>query len=542
MRRNLSFALALLSTAIWVAVLGGSSGAAAMTFTVNTTDDTVNGACDATHCSLREAILAANNAPGTEADTIAFDIPGDGPHVIAPTSALPTITGPVVIDGYCGTCDGATPATDTAPATLTIQIDGHSIGDVFILQGSGSTIRGLAIGGMSDTAITAGGTGGHHIEGNYLGLDLTGEVALGGFHGVHLDSPANVVGGSTPAARNVISGFESHAVDVHITGTGGAANVITGNFIGTDKDGVSDLGSGRNGVKVDRTSVTVIGGGGLQFANVIAFNHEDGINVEDGTRNAILMNSIFDNLGLGIDLEPGGVTPNDDGDADSGSNDRQNFPVLSETSGNAVVQGSLNSLPNAAYTLFFFGSPSCDESGNGEGKRPLGTAQAMTDAQGDAAFTATVATPFTAGEFLTATATDGSGNSSEFSPCFQVPALPIIKISNASVVEGAGGSRNTTGFAPLRPAEFIVTLSRPAAGAVTVRFATANGTAKSPADFQATSGKITFAAGQRKRTIVVKVKDDGTHEGNETFFVNLSKATGAGIADKQGKGTIKDDD
>ena len=82
--------------------------AQAATFTVNSTADPGDGVCDASECTLREAISAANAGSGT--DTIAFNIPGDGPHTIRPTSALPTITDPVIIDGY--TQPGASPNTN----------------------------------------------------------------------------------------------------------------------------------------------------------------------------------------------------------------------------------------------------------------------------------------------------------------------------------------------------------------------------------------------------------------------------------------------
>jgi CSLREA domain-containing protein len=80
--------------------------AAALTLTVTKTADTNDGACDA-DCSLREAIVAANAAAG--ADTIAFNIPGAGPHTIAPASALPTITQPLTIDGFSQPVPARTP-------------------------------------------------------------------------------------------------------------------------------------------------------------------------------------------------------------------------------------------------------------------------------------------------------------------------------------------------------------------------------------------------------------------------------------------------
>ena len=91
---------------------------------------------------------------------------------------------------------------------------------------------------------------------------------------------------------------------------------------------------------------------------------------------------------------------------------------------------------------------------------------------------------------------------------------------------------------------FTVTLSRAATSPVTVRFATANGTAVAgPArDYMATRGMLTFAPGQTSRTITVTVRDDTLVEADETFFVNLSQASGATIAAGRATGTILDDD
>jgi CSLREA domain-containing protein len=93
--RRLALALVLRTTMLAVP---GVTHAAATTFIVNSADDADDGTCDATHCSLREAINAANANAGT--DTIAFDIPGAGPHTIQPTSALPFIAFSAIIDGY----------------------------------------------------------------------------------------------------------------------------------------------------------------------------------------------------------------------------------------------------------------------------------------------------------------------------------------------------------------------------------------------------------------------------------------------------------
>jgi subtilisin family serine protease len=107
-----------------------------------------------------------------------------------------------------------------------------------------------------------------------------------------------------------------------------------------------------------------------------------------------------------------------------------------------------------------------------------------------------------------------------------------LSISDVAALESSG------------PFRFTVSLSRPSASNVTVRVATANGTAKSgkTADYTALSGTLTFAPGELTKTVSVSVRNDKTVESNETFFVNLSSASGATISDSQGIGTILDDD
>ena len=110
---------------------------------------------------------------------------------------------------------------------------------------------------------------------------------------------------------------------------------------------------------------------------------------------------------------------------------------------------------------------------------------------------------------------------------------PSLVINNVSVTEGNSGTVN---------AVFTVTLSAASGRVVTVNYATANGSATSPADYAATSGTLTFATGVTSQTITVAVNGDVLNEGNETFNVNLSNAVNATIADSQGVGTIVDDD
>jgi len=111
--------------------------------------------------------------------------------------------------------------------------------------------------------------------------------------------------------------------------------------------------------------------------------------------------------------------------------------------------------------------------------------------------------------------------------------LPSLSINDVTVVEGNSGTSN---------AVFTVTLSAASGQSVTVNHATADGTATQPSDYTNTSGTSTFTPGQTTQTVTVPVVGEIVPEANETFFVNLSGATNATIADNQGVGTITNDD
>jgi uncharacterized protein YhjY with autotransporter beta-barrel domain len=110
---------------------------------------------------------------------------------------------------------------------------------------------------------------------------------------------------------------------------------------------------------------------------------------------------------------------------------------------------------------------------------------------------------------------------------------PSLSINDVTVTEGNAGTVN---------AVFTVTLSAASGQTVTVNYATADGTATQPADYTNTSGTLTFTPGATTQTITVPVIGETVPEANETFFVNLSGAVNATIADNQGVGTITNDD
>jgi titin len=161
----------------------------------------------------------------------------------------------------------------------------------------------------------------------------------------------------------------------------------------------------------------VPGPGGDVTANVIGPNSSAGILLEGGQLK-ISANSIAGNGGLGIDLAPLGVNVNDPGDGDTGPNGGQNYPVLSSArtiGGATTVTGAFNSRPNQSYVIELFASPSADPSGHGEGATFIGQLTVVTDAAGNASLSAAIPTAVPIGQVITATATDGQGNTSEFS-------------------------------------------------------------------------------------------------------------------------------
>ena len=131
------------------------------------------------------------------------------------------------------------------------------------------------------------------------------------------------------------------------------------------------------------------------------------------------------------------MSENDTGDLDAGANNLQNFPVLTSAKsgvGSITIQGSLNSKPNSVFSLDFFSNQECDPSGYGEGEKHLGSTSVTTESNNDANFTATFPISVPVGHFVTATATDAAGNTSEFSRCLAVIAgdpSPILSVAKS---------------------------------------------------------------------------------------------------------------
>ena len=108
-----------------------------------------------------------------------------------------------------------------------------------------------------------------------------------------------------------------------------------------------------------------------------------------------------------------------------------------------------------------------------------------------------------------------------------------ISLDDVSVLEGNFGIVSAT---------FNVSLSGPSGRSVSVDYASANGTATAPVDYLSATGTLDFAAGETTKQVTVLVNGDLLDEANETFFLNLTNAVNATIADSQGLGAITDDD
>ncbi len=491
--------------AVLLSALLAPLAARAATFTVMNTNDSGPG-------SLRQAILDANSTPG--ADTIVFNIPSLDPGcvggvcTIKPATPFDPISDPVFIDGY--TQPGSSPNTDPVAdnAVLLIELDGSSApsGIGLLLAGSGShTVQGLVVGGWLVGIATFNNTGGgstNVIRGNFLGTDPTGSSARPNAIAVQAAVSGDLIGGTTPADRNLVSGSTAGIFGGAIEIVGGVAATVQGNLIGTDKtgmlaipngdgiysngpatiggsvpgagnvisgnslygifmqadvlvqgnrigttaDGTRPLGNAIAGV-VNHGSLGRIGGPGAGEGNVIAFNGAHAVDTTgDGT--SIRGNSIHDNGGLGIDLGAAGPNFNDPGDADDGNNHLQNFPIIQSVTFGAsttTVQGKFNSAALTAFEVDFYANPACSNFPREflEGRTYLGSIPVSTDASGNATFNAVLPVVVAAGSKISATATDPAGNTSEFSQRI----LFSISPTSGDPAGGTGISLSGTDFA-----------------------------------------------------------------------------------------------
>ncbi len=356
-------------------------------------------------------------------------------------------SGNIVEGNYIGTAfDGTTALGNSGVGVEIDNADSNTVGGTIGTTPGGSctgacnVIADSGYGFVPGVYICCVSTGGslNQVLGNYIGTDVTGTLARPNQDGVAIQWGANnTIGGTTAAARNVISGNNTGGINLFNSGTTG--NVIQGNFIGTNAAGSGPLPNTSNGIIIQFSAASnTIGGTAAGAGNVISSNTGNGVCLDSnaGTGNAIRRNAIYGNGLLGIDLvlsgqscATGTATANDGPtDPDTGPNNLMNFPTMAVSTGifngvNTTITGTLDTPSPGSATVEVFSSAT----GDPEGHVFLGS----TTAPGGV-WTVTVsgAPPF---PMLTATATDASGNTSEFtSPAYTPPlgaGLPLTQIA-----------------------------------------------------------------------------------------------------------------
>lgn len=232
---------------------------------------------------------------------------------------------------------------------------------------------------------------------------------------------------------------------IHVISNSNNENIIRNNDI--VGNGAARRRSQTSGIRLrDATNTTITG-------NIIRDNVGDGITINSNSNrlpanngNLISKNSIYNNGDLGIDLDSGrfsrgnGVTDNDTGDSDTGANQLQNFPLVTNITSdgtNYTIEGSLNSTPSSNFEIEVYSNAVCNPNitgaaqtdDYGEGEKYHNTTTVTTDGTGNTTFSTTVAIADLAGNVITATATSPtSNNTSEFSQCFTTsPDLLLVK-------------------------------------------------------------------------------------------------------------------
>jgi len=317
---------------------------------------------------------------------------------------------------------------------------GNTIGGT--AAGAGNVISANQIGIVFDGSYGGpSGPSSNLVQGNFIGTNAAGTAAVGGQAiGVWLFTAAtdNTIGGTAAGAGNLISGNVSGIV---LNGAGTTRNTVSGNFIGTDVTGTSGVANGTGVSIVNGAADNTIGGTAAGAGNVIAFNGGQGVAVSSGSGNAILGNSIVGNGSLGIDLDALlAVTANDVGDADSGANDLQNFPVLVQaltTGTQLTIGGSLNSTASSYFRIEFFANAAQDASGHGEAQTYLGFTNVATDASGNASFNVALTVAVTAGQVISAAATRSNAGYTGFSSTSEL-ALNVVAASTPVLVSSGG--------------------------------------------------------------------------------------------------------
>jgi hypothetical protein len=346
--------------------------------------------------------------------------------------------------------------------------------------------------------------------------------------GVLVDaSTSTLIGGDIASERNAISN-NGIASDTNtgdgIFVTGSFMTVIQGNYIGLSGDGSPNFGNKRHGIAITgNTALIGVGGSTISAANTIVYNGGAGIRCfrSSGTDlgcsgASFLVNFIYLNGGLGVDLFDTGITTNDPQDADTGPNGIQNYPEIitaGARTNETFIIGVLDSRPSRAYSLYFFEQDFCDPSGHGEGLTFLLNTTVTTDASGRARFNVVFPNTLLTTSFITALATDSETfDTSEFSSCRQVQNIAVVVTPKSGLQTTESGGQAT----------FTVQLSTFPSQDVTIDVSTSDAT-----EGTVSPAALTFTPlnANIPQTVTVTGVADTLNDGNQAYTVVLAPIT-----------------
>ena len=408
-----------------------SNSAIAATYTVTSLGDgagSCTGASPSFSCTTLRAAITAANETTTEDDTVQFSVSG----TITIASTLPLITDTVVIDGggaitiagggfdslifddaetinsqllnmgFSGSTGSATTVRVNNTSNVLVQGNTITMGVTTgsaILVGNSTNVtanNNIVTGGVysinyyntssspyladatysgaiTNNTITGASSGiALYTANNILvnGNNVINSTGIGIRLGMQFDGPYGA--SNTTITNNTITGGNSSGVSVTGYGGGTQMGVFNGNLI----QGNTIISNSGAGIRLPSTSL-IQANGNVITGNTITGNGGDGVAITgaNATDNIIYANTnISGNGGLGIDLADNGVSANDAGDADSGPNGLQNFPVITSIVGD-TVKFVLDTSANASgFRIDFYSNPGgLDPTGYGEGQVWLGS-------------------------------------------------------------------------------------------------------------------------------------------------------------------------
>lgn len=470
--------LLMAAIVLLIVFAAGANAAVFMTFTVTTTGNSGTGTL------RQAILNSNANPPGPgDHNLIVFAIPGTGPFTITPTTPEPDVLVPTEIDATTQPGFKFNTSANADNEKPMIVLSGASTTGVGLnLVADDCSVEGFVINGWSVAGIQIPGPGkGSTIRANFVGTNINATSAVPNNLGVSVaGSTNNLIGGDRNKDRNIASG--NTASNICLKGTGSHDNAVFNNFIGVNAAGKGFIGTTALSLFIS-TPFNVIGSSGLDAGedfhpgnfigggttagvnlngssahdncveenqigtdatgtiaipnrdgvlidanahgneigenNEIAFNSRYGVNVSGllTIDNTITQNSIHDNVAEGIELSLG--------------NELIPAPILASAAHvckgvGTQICGTFNDIleANEEITIEFFSNDICgpddDSLQAGQGKTFIGSTTVTTNSIGQAGFNVILPIDVPSGKFITATATEEDGSTSEFSNCVQV--------------------------------------------------------------------------------------------------------------------------